>query len=218
MGSHPVDEDLSAIRSFRQGPHAAHQRTLQMTAEDPAYKYKLICRIDDDIILEPDYLEKLYAVFLEDEGAEVAAVSGVLLDPKRSEGEQMAPPGFEGDVNYAGLIEPNVPWPYICKYPEGTRLRPAEHLYSSFMYRVEVATSIGGYYQEFSQIGHREESDFSYSSTWPGSSSSSTRRRWGGTSRPRPEGSGTRPSTTRGGRRPRTTPCTRRGSRGGGSG
>jgi GT2 family glycosyltransferase len=30
------------------------------------------------------------------------------------------------------------------------------------MYRVEVATSIGGYCRKLSQVGHREESDFSY--------------------------------------------------------
>lgn len=150
------------IRSHRQGPHVAHDRSLQMAADDPNYKYKLVCRIDDDITLEPDYLEKLYGVFLADEACEVAAVGGVYLDPRRPDGDQTAPEGFEGDINYSGKIEPNVMWPFVCRYPDGTPPRPVEHLYSSFMYRVEVATSIGGYCKRFSQIGHREESDFSY--------------------------------------------------------
>lgn len=150
------------IRSHRQGPHIAHDRSLQMAAEDPRYKYKLLCRIDDDITLKPDYLENLFKHFVEDRGCELAAVSGVYLDPKRPDESQMAPQNFENDVEYAGLIDHNVPWPYVCRYPEGTPAREVEHLYSSFMYRVEVATAIGGYCRRFSQIGHREESDFSY--------------------------------------------------------
>jgi GT2 family glycosyltransferase/glycosyltransferase involved in cell wall biosynthesis len=150
------------IRSFRQGPHMAHDRTLQQTTDDPSYKYKLICRIDDDIILKPDYLEKLFKVFLDDKDAQVAAVGGVYLDPRRSDGDQVAPANYEQDINYAGLIDHNVPWPYVCRYPAGTAPRAVEHLYSSFMYRVEVANAIGGYCKKFSQIGHREESDFSY--------------------------------------------------------
>jgi len=150
------------IRSFRQGPHMAHDRTLQMAKDDPNYKYKLVCRIDDDIYIKPDYLEKIYQLFLDDQHADVAAVGGVYMDPKRSEKEQTPPADFETSIEYAGKIDHNVPWPYICNYPKGTKPRLVEHLYSSFMYRVEAAAAIGGYCKRFSQIGHREESDFSY--------------------------------------------------------
>ncbi len=156
------------IRSHRQGPHMAHDRTLQMAKDDPNVKYKLVCRIDDDIYVRPDFLEKLFDVYLKDTKAEIAAVSGVYLNPKRSEAEQTAPPNFESDINYAGKIDHNVPWPYICVYPKGTGLRAVEHLYSSFMYRLEAAVAIGGYCKRFSQIGHREESDFSYRFTLAG--------------------------------------------------
>lgn len=148
------------IRSHRQGPHIAHDRSLQMAKDDPNYKYKLVCRVDDDIYLTSTYLEKLFGMFLEDN--EIAAVGGVYPDPKRSDREQMAPNGYEKDIEYAGKVDHNVPWPYICNYPAGTTPRPVEHLYSSFMYRVEAAVAIGGYCRKFSQIGHREESDFSY--------------------------------------------------------
>lgn len=150
------------IRSHRQGPHIAHDRSLQMALDDPNYKYKLICRVDDDIILRPDFLERLFEVYLDDPNADIAAVSGVYLDPKRADAEQMAPPGFDSDINYAGKIDHNVMWPYVCPYPPGTKPRLVEHLYSSFMYRVEAAKAIGGYCRKFSQIGHREESDFTY--------------------------------------------------------
>lgn len=152
-------------RSHRQGPHIAHQRTLQVAIDDNKKfkgKYKLICRVDDDIYLQPDYLEKLFNEYLADTKCELGAVSGVYLDPKRPDSEQMAPNNFKDDVNYAGLIDHNVPWPYVCRYPAGTKPRIVEHLYSSFLYRVEVAEAIGGYCKLFSQIGHREESDFSY--------------------------------------------------------
>ena len=148
------------IRSHQQGPHIAHDRTLQITRDNPTYKYKLICRIDDDIFLRPDYLENLFNVFLDE--PEAAAVGGVYPDPKRPERDQMAPAGYEKDINYAGKIDLNVPWPYVCLYPPETKPRLVEHLYSSFLYRVEAATAIGGYCRRFSQIGHREESDFSY--------------------------------------------------------
>jgi GT2 family glycosyltransferase len=150
------------IRSHRQGPHIAHDRTLQMAKDDPNHKYKLICRIDDDIYVKPDYLEKLFQAFLEDKEGEVGAVAGVYLDPKRPDKEQVAPAGWETDIHYAGKIEPNEMWPYVCLYPEGTKRRPVEHLYSSFMFRAEAAVAIGGYCKRYSQIGHREESDFSY--------------------------------------------------------
>ena len=150
------------IRSHQQGPHIAHDRTLQMVHADTNVKHKLICRIDDDIFVRPDYLEKLYGEFLKDEKCELGAVAGVYLDPKRSEKDQMAPPDFTTNINYAGKIEPNVPWPYICPYPTGTKPREMEHLYSSFLYRTEVGHAIGGYCKLFSQLGHREESDFSY--------------------------------------------------------
>jgi len=150
------------IRGHRQGPHVAHDRTLRMAHENPGYRYKLICRIDDDIYIRPDYLEKLFSAFLEDKDAEVAAVSGVYPDPGRPLAQQIAPQGFEKDLNYAGKIDHNVPWPYVCLYPPGTRPRLVEHLYSSFMFRVELGVAVGGYCRLFSQIGHREESDFSH--------------------------------------------------------
>lgn len=148
------------IRGMRQGPHMSHQRNLQSVLDNKSHK--LICRIDDDIYVKPDFLEKLIEPFLQDSACEVGAVGGVYLNPARSDAEQMAPANFREDLNYAGKIEPNVPWPYTCLYPEGTKPRSVEHLYSSFLYRTEIAQAIGGYCKLFSQIGHREESDFSY--------------------------------------------------------
>jgi len=149
------------LRSQRQGPHMAHDRTLQVALKDPK-QWKLICRIDDDIYVKPDYLEKLFKVFVDDETCQVGAVAGVYLDPKRPDADQTAPPGWEKDIEYAGLIEPNRPWPYTCLYPPGTGLREMQHLYSSFLFRTKCAAAIGGYCKQFSPIGHREESDFSY--------------------------------------------------------
>lgn len=150
------------IRSHRQGPHMAHQRTLQMIIDDKKKSnYKLICRIDDDIYVQPDYLEKLFYPFTKDTKCEIGAIGGVYLDPKRPDKDQLAPSNFKTNIDYAGKLDHNVPWPYVCRYPNDTKLRQVEHLYSSFLYRTEVAEAIGGYCKLFSQIGHREESDFS---------------------------------------------------------
>ena len=149
------------LRSQRQGPHMAHDRTLQVALKDPK-QWKLILRIDDDIWVKPDYLEKLFNAFLEDEACQVAAVAGVYLDPKRPDAEQMVPPGWEKNIRYAGLIEPNVMDPFVSVYPPGTGIREVQHLYSSFLFRTKCAQAIGGYCKQLSPIGHREESDFSY--------------------------------------------------------
>lgn len=150
--------EVKIIRGHQQGPHVSHDRTLKMT---PAH-YKLVCRIDDDIILRPDYLENLFQKFLEDSDGSLGAVGGVYPDLVRPESMQTAPGNFKQDIMYSAKIEPNVPWPFVCFYPKGTPTRPAEHLYSSFMYRADVGKAIGGYCMELSSIGHREESDFSY--------------------------------------------------------
>src|SRR5258708_30492834 len=51
----------------------------------------------------------------------------------------------------------------MIRRPPRSTLFPYTTLFrSSFMYRVEAAVAIGGYCRQYSQIGHREESDFSY--------------------------------------------------------
>ena len=155
---------IRITKSFRQGPQAGHQRTLFMATHNPSPRlaFKLICRIDDDIFLENEYLEKLFAAFLEDKECKLAAAGGIYLDPNKPKGGQAVPPGWETDIHFAGKIEPNLMNPYCCHYPTGTKPRSVEHLYSSFMYRSDAANAIGGYCRRLSQIGHREESDFSY--------------------------------------------------------
>ncbi len=51
----------------------------------------------------------------------------------------------------------------IAWYSWSGDAREVEHLYSTFLYRVDAARKAGGYCQELSPAGHREETIFSHS-------------------------------------------------------
>jgi len=142
-------------RGKQKGPHISHQQVLENTNND------LICRVDDDLILEPNFLEKLFNIFLRKDGDNIAAVGGVYLDPSKPANEQFAPETYMDIPEFQGKIDPCTMNLQIFQHGDNL-LKSVEHLYSSFMYRTDIARSVGGYYKMFSKIGHREETDFSY--------------------------------------------------------
>lgn len=154
INGHIVD----LYRGLRKGPHIGHQNNLDFAH---AKGYKLVCRIDDDILLEPDYLEKLFNCFVNDENGQIAAIGGVYLDPRKKKEQQHVPADYETNPIYSMSLDHNWMNPFIQLWDDKIQLREAEHLYSSFMYRTNVAIAVGGYNKSFSAIGHREESDFS---------------------------------------------------------
>ena len=150
--------EITILEGTRQGPHIGHQRNVAWATG----KYKLLCRIDDDIVIEDDFLEKLFVLFyLKDTECMLAAAGGIFLNPTKSRDDQYVPSDWQSNVKFSGKIEPNCIEPYVSLYPAGLPPRRVEHLHSSFMYRVEAANAIGGYCRGLSQIGFREESDFS---------------------------------------------------------
>ncbi|MEK7549177.1 MAG: glycosyltransferase [Patescibacteria group bacterium] len=107
-------------------------------------KWPLILRVDDDEILEPNVLEVLVTTMLENK--EVGAVGGLILDPKSNYQKlsSLASNNIE-DINL-GL---NIQW---FKH-ENKDNKSVDHLYSSFLYRKDLAE----YNSNLSQAGHREE-------------------------------------------------------------
>jgi len=144
----------------KKGPHISHNKILKMTKTD------WILRIDDDCIADREYLMNLAKVMNTD--TEIGAVGGLVLLPHAKAEEQQQPEKWHSIEQFMGkLIEhPNgavthhgdLHW----KYHRNNNIKPVEHLHSSFLYKKSAALGVGGFPQDYSIVGHNEETDFSY--------------------------------------------------------
>src|SRR3990170_938674 len=112
------------------------------TALDKA-ETELIWRIDDDNIPEPGCLE---AVRESMGGNNVGAVGGLVIDPKCVGPKPSFVSGRIEDI-YCPM---NLQW-----YDWSGAAMEVDHLYSTFLYRVDAAKKAGGYCKELSPVGHR---------------------------------------------------------------
>jgi Glycosyl transferase family 2 len=129
----------------RKGQIWNHQQALaDVTSE-------FIWRIDDDNIMEPDTLEKLYNFAITDD--KIGAVGPLILDPKYDRTHRLASNNIE-DINI-GL---NIQW---CDFKDTKSYISVDHLQgSTFLFRKAAATH--GYELRLSKVGHREETIFTY--------------------------------------------------------
>lgn len=113
---------------------------------------EFLWRLDDDNCPEPNCLQNLLEAM--DTGPDVGAVGGLVLAPNA----QGPRPSF-----ITGKIEEiyspfNIAW-----YRWLGAMEEVDHLYSTFLYRVEAGRKAGGYCRNLSPVGHREETIFSHS-------------------------------------------------------
>lgn len=128
----------------RVGQVQNHQTALDRADTD------LLWRLDDDNAPEPDCLKNLLGV-MEDPG--VGAAGGLVQDPKCI---GPRPSFITGRIE--DIFNPfNLQWYQWAGAPEDV-----DHLYSTFLYRVDAARKAGGYCRTLSPVGHREETMFSY--------------------------------------------------------
>jgi len=116
-----------------------------------------IVRIDDDSILEPDYLQRLHDL---SRGNNIGGVGGVVP-------QWAAPPAYrnpdvlKGIFNQVkfnkGKLEMSDDGGY--QYTPNTIL-PSHHLRSSFMFNRKAALEVKGFSTEYGTVGFREETDF----------------------------------------------------------
>ena len=133
--------DWKVIFGQKKGQHHSHQIIQEIAKGD------LIFRVDDDVIAEPDCLEKLLVCMAED----VGAVAPLVLNPNAD----FLPRGYKNDISNVFL--PNVQW---FKWPKTEkRVQEQDHLYSSFLYR----KGIQKYELSLSNKAHREETIFTHS-------------------------------------------------------
>jgi len=144
-----------AVRGVGQNQAVAHNRMLNHAL---ANGYKLMFRVDDDITLEPDFLEKCFAAFLADEQCKLAAVGGIFLSPFAPAETQQIPPNWRELYEFRGKVEPPLLQAQVFVYPDDIEYRDdIDHLYSSYMFRPELVADVGGFPQNLSAMGFREE-------------------------------------------------------------
>jgi len=136
----------------RAGQVSNHQHCLD-TAET-----EYIWRVDDDEIPEPDCLKELLNTFRDygrgGQQREVGAVAGLVHHPASI---SPLPAGIDGSLNDLS-IGVNLQW-----HQWNGQIREVDHLYSTFLYRVDAARAAGGYPRDLSPVGHREETIFTHS-------------------------------------------------------
>lgn len=126
-------------------PSAGHQQGLDIIRD---LAYTVAVRWDDDLFPMPDCLEKI--VKLVHDGK--AAAGGMYPRPEMKDGpfikQNIIPDGNERHLQF-------------FKWGEDHKLIPRHFLYSSFAYNVRLASAIDGFEVRYSELGHREETDFS---------------------------------------------------------
>ena len=143
---------------FQHGVSKARQSIVDWALEK---EYKYLCRVDDDVFLEPDFLERLIKV-VKIEGYDLA--SGVT--------PPMAGPTFIRDIKYIGevinRVVLNTEGNYVFNgddcgmaYTESVIL-PAHHFRSSAIYKSEIHKKVNYTPTRLSKHGFREEQIFSY--------------------------------------------------------
>lgn len=121
-----------------------HQVSLDQADTD------FVFRLDDDNAPEPTCLENLLKVM---QDPAVGAVGGLIHDPKSV---SPRPSFITGKIEE--ILNPfNIAWYQWAGAPE-----EVDHLYSTFLYRVEAGKKAGGYCKTLSPVGHREETMFSH--------------------------------------------------------
>jgi len=129
----------------RKGPAWCHQIALNNCTTE------LIWRIDDDEIAESNVLSTLIESLMFDK--KIGAVAPLILDPSMG----IEKLNINTPLNKIETIDkfPNIQW-----LSQNNDLKDADHLYSSFLYRVEAAKH--GYCLELSNASHREETIFTH--------------------------------------------------------
>lgn len=142
--------DMKGIKwEFFQSPHVGQAECHSHSMADA--KTKFIWRLDDDVVPEPDCLERLMAYMDE----KIGAIGGCIYFTGQP--IQEFPIGVSINKIKDISVAPNAQW---FHHPEMDKIIEVDHLYSSFLYRVAAADPL--YASGLSRIGHREETLLSF--------------------------------------------------------
>lgn len=149
---------------FPHGVSRARQAVVDYALSKRDYKYTL--RVDDDVVLESDYIERLFKVI--DAGYNIA--SGVTV-PMNGQIFKREPRHLNGIVNRVILDKDgnhimngdDCGWAYT-----ESMILPAHHFRSCALIKKEVHDKVKYYPTKFSKHGFREEQIFSYKAQMEG--------------------------------------------------
>ena len=158
----------SVIFGPKKGPHAVHKQAV-LTARTP-----LLLRVDDDLVLDREYLSQLVDTICKDE--QVGAVGGIVLNPSIPLKEQtmkVEPKefSFATQLNYSGKILENNGQPFHSPFMQwsihtNNTIKDVEHLHCSYLYRRTAALISNAWdelaYDFLTPKGHNEETMASY--------------------------------------------------------
>lgn len=142
---------LKIIPGPQAGPAQAHNVILANSQNE------LIMRVDDDVYLNPDYIEILYEFMANREN--VGAVGGRLLNIHHLKTGFSHPLGEHKEWNGRIVFKDSHFVPYADHFLLKEEPYEADHLYCHFLYQKRVAEEVGGFPDLYSQMGRREETD-----------------------------------------------------------
>jgi len=159
----------SVLFGPKKGPHAIHKLAVQ------SIKTPLILRVDDDLVLDKDYILNLVNAIEKDDS--IGAVGGMILNPSvplanQSIKEYPKQESFSDKVNFSGKVMEDtngapVHSPYLQWFMmKDKTVREVQHLHCSFMYKRMAAITSNAWDEEafdfLTAKGHNEETMGSY--------------------------------------------------------
>ena len=141
-------------------PHGVSKARQRLVDESLKKDYKYLCRVDDDVYLEPDFIERLIKVI--QSGYDLA--SGVT--PPMQAPTFIRNPKYVGDIINRVVIDNEGNYVFngddcgMC-YTDSVIL-PAHHFRSSALYKSEIHKKVNYLPTKLSKHGFREEQIFSY--------------------------------------------------------
>lgn len=155
-----IQEDFSVKIKRTDFPHGVSKARQNIVDWAREFDYKYLCRVDDDVILEPDYLERLKKVI--ESGYDLA--SGVTV-PMTNPTPKRDPKFLKGVINRIVLDEEGN---YVfCGDDCGmqylrSEILPAHHFRSCALYKSEIHDKANYTPTKLTKHGFREEQIFSY--------------------------------------------------------
>ena len=147
----------------KSGQHHCHQIGLENA------KANLLLRVDDDCVLDPNYMEHLVNVLTTEKHC--GAVSGLVLDPNIKNEQQLMPENWKDLKEFSGKVwekdgKPEhsaaLQW-FIHRDKE---IKAVQHLHSTFLYRKAAALAVDGWQDQIddgvSLVAMCEETRFTY--------------------------------------------------------
>ncbi len=136
------------------GAAAAHNIVLYMS------RTPYILRVDDDIILEPTFVEELLSTI--EANQIIGAVGGIYLDPDQSDNQYYDAKLKDKIINEGMTIRDDTGKCQMLRHRDESVMMRVTDLYSTFVYRKDAMIQAGGFCEKYGRACYFEDTDGSY--------------------------------------------------------